>query len=176
MVLDEINHPFPNFNGVTLEFGEWISNFIPHHVSKFGPQFAMLRSSWPMHGGWLENSRNLHEQNRVATRIGFNCVITPKWFKTDGFPFFLQRRRCGCCYTWHPSRTKKMPWFCSSVPSKTLRLSSSPSRTKMDEVRDITRYNTSPCHRPAFNSIQPCWFLQWTSEYIVASDVSNAFL
>ena len=27
---DEITHPFPNFNGATVEVWEWISNFIPH--------------------------------------------------------------------------------------------------------------------------------------------------
>ena len=27
---DEITYPFPNFNGVTIEVWEWISNFIPH--------------------------------------------------------------------------------------------------------------------------------------------------
>ena len=26
---DEITHPFPNFNGCTIEVWEWISNFIP---------------------------------------------------------------------------------------------------------------------------------------------------
>ena len=29
-VWDEITYPFPNFNGVTVEVCEWISNFIPH--------------------------------------------------------------------------------------------------------------------------------------------------
>ena len=29
-VLDEIIHPFPNFNGAAVEVWEWISNFIPH--------------------------------------------------------------------------------------------------------------------------------------------------
>ena len=29
-VWDEITHPFPNFNGCTVEVWEWISNFIPH--------------------------------------------------------------------------------------------------------------------------------------------------
>ena len=27
---DEINHPFPNFNGCAVEVREWIQNFIPH--------------------------------------------------------------------------------------------------------------------------------------------------
>ena len=27
---DEMTHPFPNFNGTTVEVWEWISNFIPH--------------------------------------------------------------------------------------------------------------------------------------------------
>ena len=29
-IWDEINHPFPNFNGYTVEIWEWKSNFIPH--------------------------------------------------------------------------------------------------------------------------------------------------
>ena len=29
-VWDEITHPFPNFNGCTVEVREWISNFIPY--------------------------------------------------------------------------------------------------------------------------------------------------
>ena len=29
-VWGEINYPFPNFNGATVEVWEWISNFIPH--------------------------------------------------------------------------------------------------------------------------------------------------
>ena len=31
-VLGEINYPFPNFNGCTVEVWEWISNFIPHFI------------------------------------------------------------------------------------------------------------------------------------------------
>ena len=56
-VWDEITYPFPNFNGVTVEVWEWISNFIPHfiwllllshaglnlnHVSKRDPWFSMI--------------------------------------------------------------------------------------------------------------------------------------
>ena len=29
---DEITCPFPNFNGATIEFWEWISNFISHFL------------------------------------------------------------------------------------------------------------------------------------------------
>ena len=29
---DEINHPFPNFNGCAVEVWEWINNFIPHLI------------------------------------------------------------------------------------------------------------------------------------------------
>ena len=29
-MLDEIPYPFPNFNGVTVEVWEWISNFMPY--------------------------------------------------------------------------------------------------------------------------------------------------
>ena len=25
-----MTYPFPNFNGATIEVGEWISNYIPH--------------------------------------------------------------------------------------------------------------------------------------------------
>ena len=32
-VWDEITYPFPNFNGVTVEVWEWISNFIPCFLS-----------------------------------------------------------------------------------------------------------------------------------------------
>ena len=31
-VLDEITHPFPNFNGAAVEVWEWLSNFIPHFI------------------------------------------------------------------------------------------------------------------------------------------------
>ena len=31
-VWDEIAYPFQNFNGVTVEVWEWISNFIPHII------------------------------------------------------------------------------------------------------------------------------------------------
>ena len=31
-VLDEITYPFANFNGVTLQGWEWISNFILHFI------------------------------------------------------------------------------------------------------------------------------------------------
>ena len=31
-VLDEIAYPFPNFNGVTGDVCEWISNIIPHFL------------------------------------------------------------------------------------------------------------------------------------------------
>ena len=30
LMVDKITHPLPNFNGCTVEFGEWISNFITH--------------------------------------------------------------------------------------------------------------------------------------------------
>ena len=29
---DDINYPYPNFNGCTIEVWEWISNFIPHYT------------------------------------------------------------------------------------------------------------------------------------------------
>ena len=29
---NEITYPFPNFNGVTIEVWEWISNLIPHII------------------------------------------------------------------------------------------------------------------------------------------------
>ena len=32
-VWDEITYPFPNFNGCTVEFGEWIGNFTLHFVT-----------------------------------------------------------------------------------------------------------------------------------------------
>ena len=32
-VWDEITYPFPNFNGATVEVWDWISNFIPHHIT-----------------------------------------------------------------------------------------------------------------------------------------------
>ena len=31
-VWDEITYPFPNFNGCTFEFGEWVSDFIAHFI------------------------------------------------------------------------------------------------------------------------------------------------
>ena len=53
-VWDEITYTFPNFNGFTIEVGEWVSNFIPKfivtvitypmpgfkliHISKIGPR------------------------------------------------------------------------------------------------------------------------------------------
>ena len=30
--VDEITYPFRNFNGTTVEVGEWISNLIPHFI------------------------------------------------------------------------------------------------------------------------------------------------
>ena len=35
-VWDEIAYPFPNFNGVTIEVSEWVSNFIPHFTEHAG--------------------------------------------------------------------------------------------------------------------------------------------
>ena len=32
-VSDEITHPFPNFNGCTVEVWKWVSNFIPHFTT-----------------------------------------------------------------------------------------------------------------------------------------------
>ena len=29
---DEIDYPFPNFNGYTVEIWDWLSNFIPHFI------------------------------------------------------------------------------------------------------------------------------------------------
>ena len=68
MVWDEINYPFPNFNGCTVEVWERISNLIPHaycgcnylsmlgvkwnHISKRGPwningrYFVGISTSW----------------------------------------------------------------------------------------------------------------------------------
>ena len=31
-VWDEITYPFPNFKGTTVEFREWVTNFIPHFI------------------------------------------------------------------------------------------------------------------------------------------------
>ena len=31
-VCDEINYPFPNVNGCTVQVWEWISNFITHFI------------------------------------------------------------------------------------------------------------------------------------------------
>ena len=28
--VDEVTYPFPNFNGCTIEVGEWVNYFIPH--------------------------------------------------------------------------------------------------------------------------------------------------
>ena len=40
-VWDEINYPFPNFKGCTIEVWEWRSNFIPHFIMD-----VITYSSW----------------------------------------------------------------------------------------------------------------------------------
>ena len=52
----EITSPFPNFNGCTVEFWPWISNFIPHfimdYLSILGLKLTMLVKGPPGYQQW----------------------------------------------------------------------------------------------------------------------------
>ena len=43
-VWDEIIHPFPNFNGCTVEFWEWISNFTLYNGCNYLPKLGLKLS------------------------------------------------------------------------------------------------------------------------------------
>ena len=75
-VWDEITHPFPNFNGCTVEVLEWITNSIPHfimdvityqaslklnHASKKGPCFTNM---W-----WYDNGSIVSIQTKTSLEI-----------------------------------------------------------------------------------------------------------
>ena len=51
-VWNEITYPFPNFNGTTVEFWEWISNFIHNTSVKFETNkmhFCSRKCTWKFH-------------------------------------------------------------------------------------------------------------------------------
>ena len=71
-VWDEINYPFPNLNGCTIELWEWISNFIRH--------FIMDVITYPFLGLKLYHvSKGGHRQFVAYITITAKVVITAQY-------------------------------------------------------------------------------------------------
>ena len=81
-VWGEITYPFPNLNGSTVEFWEWVGNFTPHcimdviivailglkiiHVSKWAPGILRVTSSYTCGVIWLSLLAGLMSNKRAC--------------------------------------------------------------------------------------------------------------
>ena len=75
-VWDEITYPYLNFNGVSVEVYEWISNFIPHF--KVNP--------WQVHHTWVAScASTLHKILSIQMRI-FRIITVIDW-RVSNFPW-----------------------------------------------------------------------------------------
>ena len=59
-VWDEIDNPYPNFNGITVEVWEWMNIFIPHII------MDVISNSW-----WDQNSTMLVKAAPGEQGIGY---------------------------------------------------------------------------------------------------------
>ena len=98
-VWDEISYPITNFNGRTVEVGEWISKFVPHftwecdylstlglkliHVSKNGPRrYFVLCSCLLMGSAWVTSD--------CVSHTGLSNVVIGNYL-IQSFPLHLLR-------------------------------------------------------------------------------------